>query len=559
MPGGRPTSRSLPLALALATVALHAPLITWGLPHATGPDRVKTFATDEILPLEGLAEMRSTFVSPAPDRNLAYPWWHYFVVAAAQAPYLALLAATGGLAAPSAEYPFGLADPVGSLEVLTIVGRLVSVAMSAGIVVAAYYFSAAAGGRLAGVLAALLTMVSYLMVYYGRIGNLDVPAFFWSAAGLAVLASIFARGLTARRAVWLGVLAACAGATKDQTILLFLPVLALLLPRVNHLPGARYQVRPLLVGAGAGLLTYLVATGMVVDPQRHLQHLYAQAIDPQSVTEGGVFFATEARDWEGARRLMVRSVGALGSMMSWPVLLTAIAGIAVAVRREQAALVWLLPFPTVFLVLVWVPGILLVRYLLPLTLFVDAFAAIALVRLRRSQPWAAGALFALLLIVRLVVAADLSYAQWHDTRYQAAAWLQAHLRPGDRIEYFGVTETLPPLPAGVDTRRVMGQEIESARDTASVLQYLRRQGPQYLIVIPDWTSRPGAPHSGDCPADVYTALVGGQAGYALKAYFPSPALAPGALGRPALDYPTVAPPVRIFARADSIPMPPPPH
>jgi hypothetical protein len=41
------------VTLAAAAIALYAPLVGWGIPHATAPDRTKTFATDEILPLEG--------------------------------------------------------------------------------------------------------------------------------------------------------------------------------------------------------------------------------------------------------------------------------------------------------------------------------------------------------------------------------------------------------------------------------------------------------------------------------------------------------------------------
>ncbi len=58
-------------ALAVAALLLYAPLIGWGLPHATAPDRTKTYATDELLPLEALAEMQSTFIAAQPGRNCA--------------------------------------------------------------------------------------------------------------------------------------------------------------------------------------------------------------------------------------------------------------------------------------------------------------------------------------------------------------------------------------------------------------------------------------------------------------------------------------------------------
>ena len=92
-----------PLILIALALVLYLPTIGWGIPHANSPERTKTFATDAILPLEALAEMHNTFIVSKPDRNYGYPWWHYAVVAGAQAPYLAYLLATGGTAEAAVE------------------------------------------------------------------------------------------------------------------------------------------------------------------------------------------------------------------------------------------------------------------------------------------------------------------------------------------------------------------------------------------------------------------------------------------------------------------------
>jgi hypothetical protein len=542
-------------ALGLAAIALNAPLVDWGVPHATAPDRIKTWATDEILPLEGLAEMRSTFVADAPDRNFGYPWWHYFVVAAAQTPYLGILRLTGGLTQPSATYPYGLRDPVGSLEMLTIVGRLVSVLMGAGIVIASFFFARALWGDSAGVAAGLLTSVSYPTAYYSRTGNLDVPAFFWSAIALAVLATMFARGLTTRRAAVFAAFAALGAATKDQAVALFVPLCFILaVPQVNHRPGQRYQWAPLIVGVITGLGVYVLATGMLFDPRRHIAHLAALLSMSHRVTNAAAYFPPAPAGWSGTLTLASEYVRGFMSMMSLPVMLAGAAGFVLAIRRSAWHLVWLLPFLMTFVLFVRIPGIVVLRYLLPLTLFVDAFAALALVRLRDSKIRAAFVpLLVLLLTVRLLAVVDLSHAQRHDTRYAAADWLRAHYRAGERIEYFGVTETLPPLDAGVDVRRIMGRQhwVGEFGHGPKVLDYLRSTGPTYVIVIPDWTSRAGMPHSADCPPEVFAALVDGSAGYSLAAEFLPPRLVPLPFARPALDNPSVAPPVRIFARAGS--------
>jgi hypothetical protein len=58
---------------------------------------------------------------------------------------------------------------------------------------------------------------------------------------------------------------------------------------------------------------------------------------------------------------------------------------------------------------------------LPLTLFVDAFAASMVMRLRPgSLKWAVVPLIIMLCGWRLAIAADLTYAELHETRYAAA-------------------------------------------------------------------------------------------------------------------------------------------
>jgi hypothetical protein len=301
-----------------------------------------------------------------------------------------------------------------------------------------------------------------------------------------------------------------------------------------------------------GAAVYLVATGMIVDPQRHLAHLSALLFDPARLSRAAVYFPPAPRTWAGFVSMAGQSIAGLAAMMSAPVLVAAAIGAVLAVKRSAWHLVWLLPFAATFVLFIWLPGIVVVRYLLPLTLFVDAFAAFALVRLRSSRLRPAFApVLAGLVIVRLLAVLDLSFAQRHDTRYAAADWIRGHYQSGERLEYFGVTETLPPLDAGVRTRRVMGRErwVGETGHGPAVIEYLKREGPAYVVVIPDWTSRPGMAHSADCPPEVYAALADGSAGYTLAAYFAPPTLWPALPGRPHLDNPSIAPPVRIFARA----------
>lgn len=544
------------LGLALMAVTLYAPLIGWGAPRATTPNRIKTFATDEILPLEALAEMRNTFVVSRPDRNYGYPWWHYFTVAVAQAPYLCYLRLTGKLQAPSPDYPFGLQDPVEALRALTLIGRMVSVLMGAGVVVAAYYFGSILLGHLAGVITALLTMLNYLMFYYSRTGNPDVPAFFWSSVGLAIFAKIMIAGLTAGRAAWLGVFAGLAMATKDQALVIFLPVgLCLLIPGVSPLTessglqGKSARWRPILAGLAASLVAYAVGTGLVVDPQRHLTHVHALFFDPQRVSEAADYWPPHPRTLAGTLGLLTDYLRKLAVMAPPPLLLASIAGVLLALRSKPRLLVLALPALALFVLLLLPIGIVVLRYLLPLALIVSAFAAYALMELRRSRlRWLWVPSLAVICVWQALIGADLSYAQYHDTRYAAAAWFAREARIGDRVEYFGAPEIMPHLSADIASRHVAGRArwMGQIGSGAAALRYLVKEGPEYVVIIPDWTSHPGMERSADCPPEVYAALEDGSIGYALAAYFPTRTLLGG--WRPPLDNPSVCPPARIFVR-----------
>ncbi|MGE0126730.1 MAG: ArnT family glycosyltransferase [Blastocatellales bacterium] len=543
--------------LALMAIALYAPLIGWGAPQATAPNRIKTFATDEILPLEALAEMHNTFVVSKPDRNYGYPWWHYFVVAAAQAPYLGYLRLMGGLGASSPEYPFGLQDPVQSLRWLTLIGRMVSVLMGAGVVVAAYYFGSILWGHLAGVTTALLTMLNYLMFYYSRTGNLDVPAFFWSSVGLAIFAKIMTAGLTVRRAAWLGVFAGLAMATKDQSVVVFLPLGGcLLFPRFTQTPEQSTRWRPILAGLAASLAAYTVGAGMIVDPQRHITHVHALLFDSSRISNAVAYWPPHPRTWAGIAALTGDYLRKLAVMASPPLLLMAVAGAALALRRAPRLLALLLPVAALFVMLIWPTGIAVLRYLAPLALLVSAFAAYALMEMRSSRLrplWIPS--LVILCGWQALIAADLTYAQYRDTRYAAADWFKREAKTGDRVEYFGAPETMPYLSSDIVSRPVAGRAnwVGEFGHGSATLQYLAKEGPEYVAIIPDWTSQPGMERSVDCPPEVYEALKDGSVGYALAAYFPPRSLLARFfsnrwLSRPPLDNPSVCPPVRIFAR-----------
>lgn len=538
--------------LALAAVLVYLPLIGWGLPHATTATRVKGLAVDELLPFDALAEMHNTFVVSKPDRNYGYPWWHYVALATVQAPYIGYLKLTGQLSGAVGSYPYGLQDPVTAVRDLTILGRLLSVAMGAGVVVLAFFFSSILWDRRTGILAACLTMLSYPQVYYSRVGNPDIALVFWSGLGLVTYATILKHGLTGRRAIWLGIFAGLAMGTKDQGLPVFLPLgIALLFPKLNAGPDSRYQIRPLVYGLLTACASYLVATGMLVDPKRHLLHVYYLFFAQSGVTWMPFYHPGLPRSFDGILEMLRRTGAGLNAMIALPVLLAATVGAVSTLPKTRRYLVFLLPLPFLFLILTLPTGTVVYRYLYPLTFMLDAFAAAALVWMGSRYSRSAMAVLCIVVVGwRALVAADLSYAQFHETRSLAAQWFRAHVKPGEAIEFFGVEQHLPPLPADITTRRIAGRE-NWKRETEHggyVLDYLRRGGPRFVYVTPDLSSQPYMERSGDCPPEVYRALLDGSAGYRLAAHFPTPTLLPAPFKRPRLDYPAVSPPVRIFER-----------
>src|SRR3954452_10501931 len=98
------------LLLIVLAQLTYLPGFTWGIPVATGPERVHAWGNDDAAPLSALAEMHDTFVQKPVFRNTAYPWFHYLLMGSSCFPYLLYLRITGGFDHPSATYPFGFKD-----------------------------------------------------------------------------------------------------------------------------------------------------------------------------------------------------------------------------------------------------------------------------------------------------------------------------------------------------------------------------------------------------------------------------------------------------------------
>lgn len=520
----------------------------WGLPEAVSPTYVHLWAYDDISPLPALVEVYHTFVRPEADPWLTYPPFHHYLLGAAYAPYLGWLALTGRFAHPSPVFPFGLADPVAAFRALTLIARVISVLMAAGIIVAVYRIGATAWDRATGIWASLAAAATYPMFYYSKTACLEVPYLFWGSLAWLAYARILSEGPETRLMAALGVLAALAAATKDQAagLFLLLPLPLALAYRRNARPG-QVSWKPAAALLGAGSATYAVAGGLVFDFRRFLDHIRWILQPDGMLAEEFVSWYPESIWFADSLPGKLGQTGAvLGAQVRFlgPVLLMlACIGFLVTARRCPTK-IWLafpaLSYCATFLLVI---GHFQLRYAMPVMLAFALFAGPGLEWLR--QRLRGGTVFALLVAIAFAwpvrSSARLVYQMLNDTRLEAERWLRAAMAQGDRLAAAHEINALPRPPRDVEIIKLPTGQAALAR--------LKEDPPEFVSVIPDWSSEPGTHWSRAYPRELFDKLADGSLGYALAAAFDSgfwPA-------KPLLDYPAVSPPVRIYRRVAPVP------
>ena len=527
------------LALAALAVTVYLPALWWGLPVATSEAGIRGWDVDGVTGISVLAEFHNLLVEAKSDWYVAYPLFHYVVLGIFYAPYLAWLMVTGGLT-PESAYPYGFSDPVTSLAVLAIIGRLVSMLMATGTVVAAYHAARIVWDRNTGFLTGLLVMLSGPMIYRARTGNLDVPVLFWTSLGVVVLALIATKGFSVKRAALLGVFAALSTATKDQAYGGWVAVIAMLmlmhwralLPSPDQSNVSWWKSPAVLILVG--LAVYAIANGIFLSPDRYLAH--TQFI----LTYEEARFAFPELDLERAKSvagfaLLAYEIAAMVVFaVGPPVALAAIVGLLVPAGNNR--FLWLLAAMLFGYVVLVIAPIAHVQYryaLLPgfLLAFPAAHWLVTMFRRRGFQAAVGGIVGTLAIGYLICVGGILTYQKLFDARYDAGRWLASHMKPGQKIGYFGDRGQLPRLPVGINVVQMLGEAGDKDKLTSGELAA--------VLVIPDYT----APESGErslfMPKDTYLGLQNGDLPYGLAARFETPA----PLG---IRFPFVNSPVRIF-------------
>ena len=548
------------LITALLAMSLFAPGVWWGLPHATDPAREQGWAVDDETPLGVLGEVRRT-VSRQGHRNPGYPLFYSFASAAVYAPYLGYLALTGGFTRSDLGYhPGGLAEPARDVRRLALLSKCLSVLFGVVVVVGALQFGRVAWDATTGALGAAFVALIFPLAYYARTGNVDVPALAMIALALVAYARIVTKGLTAKRAVALGVFAGLALATKDSALGVFLAVpLAIPFIRQGAVPrSVRLGWRNWMLAACAAFVALGIGGGLFVDPTKYFDHVRFLAGRVEALPGAAMFSVSFPMTLAGNRAYLGFLGEGLANMLTLPGFVLSIAGIVLSLRERPRSLLLLLPAVTYFVFVFVLLRFGQLRYLLPLGFVLGIFAAVGVVAgLRMKNRILRGAALALgigALGIGLLRYVDLTHSMIRDSRYAAARWLASQLRSGDTIEFFGASQKLPNLPDGVSIRRatewrgMFASYDTSAAKVAAIVAGWEARQPKMILVIPDHSTRsPGLPYDATVPPALFRALEAGQLTYRRVARFQSESLIPW-IRTPRLDYPAVNPPIRVYAR-----------
>ncbi len=548
--------------IGLLALAAYLPGFWWGAPHATAPELTHSWGVDDETPLGPLAQVHG-ILEPKDDQNLGYPLLHSFLLAAAYTPYLGYLYVTGDLGTNQPSYPFGLARPVESLRVLTWIAHLVSVFLAACVVVAAYASGRSLWGERTGTIGALFVLFSFPMFYYSRTGNIDVPALFFIALSLAIYAHVMVRGFSIASATLLGCAAGLAVATKEPSAASLVGLPFVLLPihkqqtELNYLRWDFWKLP--LVSAACAVLAFGIGSGLFISPSWYIRHLVFVSERLNAVASGQVAFLQDYPvGWRGQLALAWAITDRVIDAMTLPGLVLALLGVGYTLLARDRRILFVIPSVTYLAALFFSARTVQLRYVMPAVFPLLLFAARAVVLGWQSQRRAVryAAIFVCAWIVGLgaLRAIDLTHGMIKDSRYAAGAWLDRQVLAGASLEYFGASQKLPRLNRGVHLRRAASYygAIYAVRDddanVVEIIEGWQERRPDFIVIIPDHSSRPGAPHSASCPPRVYEKLLDGSLGYELVAFFQTPRLFPW-LPKPELDYPTVNPPIRVFARA----------
>jgi len=503
----------LAFALAVAVGFL------WGLP---GSD---SWAADSVSPRScGLGAIVETYW---PRHFHHYPPLHMALLTLISLPWIGLAVGRSatGIDALRAE----LVKPL-YMTGIEVGARLVAAAMAIAIVRSTMVLWERWAGRRAGIVAGAIVAANAVFVFYAHTGNLEVPYLFWLALSFVDFDRVACGEPREIQALLFGTAAVL---TKDQSfgalILTFPAYLAVVPWFARRTPVAR---RTLLHALLLSLGTYCVVSGAIVNPigfRDRIAHLFGQDSQPWMQYPGGL---------GGAFALARGALRTTTDFTSWPVVIAAFAGTAVAISRfsglARARLLLPLLATMSFAAFFSLPVRMNEhRYFLPESVFFPPYAALAFefawVRWPRGRLVVAGAAAASIAPALLGVA-SLDATLLADSRYAAEKFL-ARLPAGSHVEVYGGPIFMPRIPSQVVAVRpgiepiAERQAIAGVTDLVDPALNLGQRAPEAIVLGTELSDESvGKPSSWDvAPATMQYSdrlshtflgsLVGGSLGY----------------------------------------------
>lgn len=479
----RPFERNLLLAIAV----LHVVGIGWGLPASDGWD------VDGVSPRDFLSGVVKT---ATPGDYFTYPPLHLLLLTVLTLPVTILALVQAPSLAPHDVIQTFVQVPV--MTTFAFVARVVSLFMSLGIVLVVGNIARAIAGPRARPWAMAIAGVEVAGTYYAHTSNLDVPALFWASCALLVLI-LAVKADEPRKLRRVAVLAACAIATKDQAYAIFLlsmPCVLILWAIERRRAGTLPElVRETLWLVGLGVLLVLLLDGALFNPTGFAARVRFLT-GPASQD-----FAQYSKDWPGRIAAFRDAVTFLPK--HYPVALAPlfVLGVVLAAARARgreriAALVPLCAILSFTLAFNCVARRVEERFMLPQMQLVAVYGGAAVAGLlelapvtqKRALTWMVrvGAAFCILSGLRLsaiVVATMLG-----DARYDAEAFMRAHVHEGDVIEVYGSNVYLPRFPAIATVQRIGSGPTTSRNPMPDIIEKqdalgaVATRGPRWIVV-----------------------------------------------------------------------------
>jgi hypothetical protein len=379
-----------------------------------------------------------------PD-NYSYGSLPFYVIAGTALAWSPFYAALHGhpLASDLSPSPYSYYDIVEPVDVV-VIGRLVTLVFSLGIVALAGLLAWRLAGPPAGLFAAGLAALVPALVARSAIVNINPMVVFFVLAALFFAEGARDGSRPRRDAVLAGAMTGLAAATKYPSVLVCLPVaLAVLLANATWTE----RFRRLLLAGGAAIAALLLAMpAMALRPTQVMAAAHEMA-ETYGTQVAGAYWDQAVHRAEWDLPLEHPEVGIV-------FLVLAAAGLAVALwdrRWSRSAWGWLL-FGAATGLLVAPYKFRAFRNLLPLVPIGCVLVALFYAGLRRrlSRPLLldlAAAVLPILVFAPAVYQYSASQLRLEDSRTAAVHWLARHARPDQRILF---AEELAFLPGRVD-------------------------------------------------------------------------------------------------------------